>query len=178
MTVKERFNNLTPRNKKVLVWSAVGLIVMGIAVTGYNSRAKKSMDVVGTEKNKTIHLDPDMIEKTMLKEQGRQIDALNKGMADLTKSYTDFLAIEEKKRKDAESSKLIIPTPEQLSVENQYLYQYLGQMENKFLMNRECRYFTIVNNHQAVVIWDHRLRGVAVAVATKSRKGRSSARFQ
>jgi conjugal transfer pilus assembly protein TraB len=116
MTLKERFNNLTPRNKKVLVWSVVGLIVMGIAVTGYNSRAKKSMDVAGTEKNKTIHLDPDMIEKTMLKEQGRQIDALRKGMTDLTKSQTDFLAIEEKKRKDAESSKLVIPTPEQLSL--------------------------------------------------------------
>jgi conjugal transfer pilus assembly protein TraB len=116
MTLKERFNNLTPRNKKVLVWSAVGLIVMGIAVTGYNSRAKKSVDVAGTEKNKTIHLDPDMIEKTMLKEQGRQIDALKKGMTDLTKSYTDFLAIEERKKKDAESSKLVIPTPEQLSL--------------------------------------------------------------
>ena len=116
MTLKERFNNLTPRNKKVLVWSAVGLIVMGIAVTGYNSRAKKSIDVVGTEQNKTIHLDPDMIEKTMIKEQGRQIDALKKGLADLTKRLTDFLAIEEKKRKDAENSKLVIPTPEQLSV--------------------------------------------------------------
>ncbi len=116
MTLKEKFNNLTPRNKKVLVWSVVGLIVLGIAVTGYNSRAKKGVDVAGTEKNRTIHLDPDMIEKTMLKEQGRQIDALKKGMTDLTKSQTDFLAIEEKKNKDAESRKLVIPTPEQLSL--------------------------------------------------------------
>lgn len=116
MTLKEKFNNLTPRNKKVLVWSVVGLIVLGIAVTGYNSRAKKRVDVAGTEKNRTIHLDPDMIEKTMLKEQGRQIDALKKGMTDLTKSQSDFLAIEEKKNKDAESRKLVIPTPEQLSI--------------------------------------------------------------
>ena len=116
MTLKERFNNLTPQNKKVLVWSAVGLIVLGIAVTGYNSRAKKRVDVAGTEKNRTIHLDPDMIEKTMLKEQGRQIDALKKGMTDLTKSQTDFLAMEEKRKKDAESRKLDIPTPEQLSI--------------------------------------------------------------
>ena len=116
MTLKEKFNNLTPQNKKVLVWSVVGLIVLGIAVTGYNSRAKKSVDVAGTEKNRTIHLDPDMIEKTMLKEQGRQIDALKKGLTDLTKSHTDFLAMEEKKGKDAESRKLVIPTPEQLSI--------------------------------------------------------------
>jgi len=116
MTLKERFNNLTPLNKKVLVLSVVGLIVLGIAVTGYNSRAKKRVDVAGTEKNRTIHLDPDMIEKTMLKEQGRQIDALKKGMTDLTKSQTDFLAIEEKKKKDGESRKSVIPTPEQLSI--------------------------------------------------------------
>jgi conjugal transfer pilus assembly protein TraB len=115
MTLKERFNNLTPQNKKVLVWSVVGLVILGIAVTGYNSRAKKVVEVAATERNRTIHLDPDMIEKTMLKEQGRQIDALKKGMADLTKSQTDFLAIEEKKNKDEESRKIIIPTPEQLS---------------------------------------------------------------
>jgi conjugal transfer pilus assembly protein TraB len=115
MTLKEKFNNLTPKNKKVFAWSVVGLIVLGIAVTGYNSRAKKKVDVAGTEKNRTIYLDPDLIEKTMLKEQGRQIDALKKGMSDLTKSQTDFLALEEKKNKDAESRKIAIPTPEQLS---------------------------------------------------------------
>ena len=90
MTLKEKFNNLTPHNKKVLAWSVVGLIVLGIAVTGYNSRAKKKVDVAGTEKNRTIYLDPDMIGKTMLKEQGRQIDALKKGMTDLTKSHDRF----------------------------------------------------------------------------------------
>jgi conjugal transfer pilus assembly protein TraB len=115
MTLKEKFNNLTPHNKKVLAWSVVGLIVLGIAVTGYNSRAKKKVDVAGTEKNRTIYLDPDMIEKTMLKEQGRQIEALKKGMSDLTKSQTDFLALAEKKNRDAENRKLVIPTPEQLS---------------------------------------------------------------
>ena len=115
MTLKEKFNNLTPHNKKVLAWSVIGLIVLGIAVTGYNSRAKKKVDVAGTEKNRTIYLDPDMIEKTMLKEQGRQIEALKKGMSDLTKSQTDFLALAEKKNRDAENRKLIIPTPEQLS---------------------------------------------------------------
>ncbi len=115
MTLKEKFNNLTPQNKKIFAWSVVGLIVLAIAVTGYNSRAKKKVNVAGTEENRIIHLEPDMIEKTMLKEQGRQIDALKKGMTDLTKSQTDFLALEEKKNKDAESRKLIIPTPEQLS---------------------------------------------------------------
>jgi conjugal transfer pilus assembly protein TraB len=115
MTLKERFNNLTPQNKKVLVWSVVGLIILGIAITGYNSRAKKTVEVATAEKNRTIHLDPDMIEKTMLKEQGRQIDTLKKTVNDLTKSQTDFLATEERKKRDEESRKIVIPTPEQLS---------------------------------------------------------------
>jgi conjugal transfer pilus assembly protein TraB len=115
MTLKERFNNLTPQNKKVLVWSVVGLVILAIAVTGYNSRAKKTVEVAAAEKNKTIHLDPDMIEKTMLKEQGRQIDTLKKTVNDLTKSQTDFLATEERKKRDEESRKIVIPTPEQLS---------------------------------------------------------------
>jgi conjugal transfer pilus assembly protein TraB len=115
MTLKERFNNLTPQNKKVLVWSVVGLIILGIAITGYNSRAQKTVEVAASEKNKTIHLDPDMIEKTMLKEQGRQIDTLKKTVNDLTKSQTDFMATEEQKKRDAESRKIVIPTPEQLS---------------------------------------------------------------
>ena len=115
MTLKEKFNNLTPYNKKVFAWSIVGLIVLAIAVTGYNSRAKKKVDVAATEKNRTIYLDPDMIEKTMLKDQGRQIEALKKGMSDLSKSQTDFLALAEKKNRDAENRKLVIPTPEQLS---------------------------------------------------------------
>ncbi|MBV5341785.1 MAG: TraB/VirB10 family protein [Deltaproteobacteria bacterium] len=56
-----------------------------------------------------------MIEKTMIKEQGRQIDNLKKNMNDLTKSQTDFLALEEKKSKEEESRKIVLPTPEQLS---------------------------------------------------------------
>jgi conjugal transfer pilus assembly protein TraB len=115
MTLKEKFNSLTPQNKKVLVWSVVGLVILGIAVTGYNSRTKKKVEVVAAEKNQTIHLDPDMIEKTMIKEQGRQIDNLKKNMNDLTKSQTDFLALEEKKSKEEESRKIVLPTPEQLS---------------------------------------------------------------
>ncbi|MEK6194488.1 MAG: TraB/VirB10 family protein, partial [Deltaproteobacteria bacterium] len=92
--------------------------ILGIAVTGYNSRAPKDNQEIAAFKNQTIALDPDLIEKTMLKEQGRQIDTLRKGMADLQKSQTDFLAIEEKKNKD-EQNKInqlpAIPSPDQIT---------------------------------------------------------------
>ncbi|MBU0665268.1 MAG: TraB/VirB10 family protein [Proteobacteria bacterium] len=114
MTLKERFNNLTPGNKKALVWSVVGLVVLAIAVTGYNSRSKR-IDVAAVQSNKTIHLDPDMIEKTMLKEQGRQIDTLKKTVNDLQKSQTDFLDIEKQKNKDEQNKRLVIPSPDQLA---------------------------------------------------------------
>ncbi|MBV5326391.1 MAG: TraB/VirB10 family protein [Chlorobium sp.] len=114
MTLKERFNNLTPQNKKILVWSIVGLVTLTVAVTGYKSRSKRVDDVAAVQSNKTIHLDPDMIEKTMLKEQGRQIDTLKKSMDDLRKSQTDFLDMAKQKEKDQQSQKPVIPTPEQI----------------------------------------------------------------
>jgi len=114
MTLKERFNNLTPQNKKVLVWSFIGLVTLTVAVTGYKSRSQRVEDVTAVQSNKTIHLDPDMIEKTMLKEQGRQIDTLKKNMDDLRKSQTDFLDMAKQKEKDLQSQKPIIPTPEQI----------------------------------------------------------------
>ena len=114
MTLMERFRDLTPDKKKTLVWSVVGLVVLVIAVTGYNSRAKR-IDIAAVKSNKVIHLDPDMIEKTMLKDQGRQIDTLKKAVNDLQKSQTDFLDIEKQKDKDEKNKKLVIPSPEQLT---------------------------------------------------------------
>jgi conjugal transfer pilus assembly protein TraB len=115
MTLRERFSNLSPQNKKVLVWSLVGLVVLGIAVTGYNSRAKKSVDVTSTEKTKTIHFEPDMIEKTMLKDQGRQLDSLKNSVAELQKNQTSSLETEKQKDKDEKGKKVVIPSPEQLT---------------------------------------------------------------
>jgi len=115
MTLRERFSNLSPQNKKVLVWSLVGLVVLGIAVTGYNSRAKKSVDVTSTEKTKTIHFEPDMIEKTMLKDQGRQLDSLKNSVAELQKNQTSSLETGKLKDKDEKSKQVVIPSPEQLT---------------------------------------------------------------
>jgi len=121
MTLKERFNNLTPQNKKVLVWSVVALVTLTIAITGYNSRSEKKEIAAAIESNKTIHLDPDMIEKTMLKEQGRQIDALKQNMEKMQKGQSDFfdLANQKEKERDALTAQAIkegggIPSPEQL----------------------------------------------------------------
>ena len=58
MTLMERFRDLTPDKKKTLVWSVVGLVVLVIAVTGYNSRAKR-IDIAAVKSNKVIHLDPE-----------------------------------------------------------------------------------------------------------------------
>jgi len=52
MTLKERFNNLTPQNKKVLVWSIVGLVTLTVAVTGYKSRSQRVDDVAAVQSNK------------------------------------------------------------------------------------------------------------------------------
>lgn len=84
LNLKDRFNNLSPGHKKGLIWSAIGLVILVIAVTGYNSRSRR-IEGIGVKSEKDIHLDPDLIEKTMLKEQRRQIDDLQKEMKELQK---------------------------------------------------------------------------------------------
>ncbi len=120
MSLKEKFNNLTPQNKKLLVWTVVGLVTLTIAVTGYNSRSKKK-EIAAVESSKTIRLDPDIIEKTALKEQGRQIDTLKKNIEEMQKGQSDFfdLAKQKERDRDAQAAKGAgagsgIPSPEQL----------------------------------------------------------------
>jgi len=118
MTLKEKFNNLSPEKKKLFVWSVVGAVVLTIAVTGYNSRSTRIESVAAVKSKKDIQLDPDLIEKTMLKEQRRQIDTLQKNMNDLQKSHTDFLDLEKQKNKEeqAKQGRLpVIPGPDQLA---------------------------------------------------------------
>jgi len=41
MNLRERFDQLTPARKKTVIWSMVGIIILIITITGYNSRSGK-----------------------------------------------------------------------------------------------------------------------------------------
>ena len=81
MSLKEKFTNLDAGRKKVAIWSLVGVAVLLVTIVGYNSRSKNvQKKITGSLKTKSIQLDPDLIQKTMLREQRRELDELRKSV--------------------------------------------------------------------------------------------------
>ena len=86
MSIRERFDNLEAGQKKIVIWSMVGIVVLLITLTGYNIRSKKTTRLEAVEKSRSIKLEPDLIQKTMLREQRRQLEALQKTVTALQKN--------------------------------------------------------------------------------------------
>ena len=77
MSLKNRFNDLGPKRKKVVIWSAIGIVFVILVSTGYNSSRKDpSEEFFGQKKTREIQLEPDLIQKTMLREQRRHLESL------------------------------------------------------------------------------------------------------
>jgi len=77
MSIKERFNNLEPKQKKVVIWAGIGAIFLVLVATGYkSSKTDDSVGFFGQKKTREIQLEPDLIQKTMLREQRRQFDTI------------------------------------------------------------------------------------------------------
>jgi conjugal transfer pilus assembly protein TraB len=106
VSLKERFNDLSPLRKKICIWSLVGAAVLIIVVAGYKtSHNPQSEETARHEKNREISLDPDLIEKTMLREQRKEIEAMQ---AQIKK-----LADEEENRRQSENFPPPIPAENQ-----------------------------------------------------------------
>jgi conjugal transfer pilus assembly protein TraB len=89
VSIRERFNNLTPGRKKIVVWLVAGAIVLVTIVIGYNTtRSERQEHREGIEKARDITLEPDLIQKTMLREQRKEIDAIQNQLAELKKLRT------------------------------------------------------------------------------------------
>jgi conjugal transfer pilus assembly protein TraB len=77
MSLKERFNNLEPKQKKIVIWAGIGAIFLVLVATGYkSSKTDDSVGFFGQKKTREIQLEPDLIQKTMLREQRRQFDTI------------------------------------------------------------------------------------------------------
>ncbi|MDA8159178.1 MAG: TraB/VirB10 family protein [Desulfobacteraceae bacterium] len=87
MSIKDRFSRLTPFQKNLCVWSLVGAGALFIVVVGYKvSRSPVAERARNQEKTREISLEPDLIQKTMLREQRKEIEAMQAQIAKLTKS--------------------------------------------------------------------------------------------
>ena len=114
MTLREQFNKLSPQGKRGLVWSVVGLFVLVVAVTGYNSRlANKKTVQQEVVKKKEIQLDPDLIGKTMIQEQRKKIEEMQGSILDM-KQKQEETARNAKKEEDR-NKKTVLPSPEQIT---------------------------------------------------------------
>lgn len=92
MSLKQRFNDLDSRQKKVVVWSGIGIVFLLIVITGYNSSSDKTGGVTffGRKESREIQLEPDLIQKTMLREQRRQLDDLQQTVQAIQKEQKKY----------------------------------------------------------------------------------------
>ncbi len=99
MSLKQRFKDLEPRQKKVVVWCGIGIVFLLIVITGYNSSSDTSSGVTffGRKESREIQLEPDLIQKTMLREQRRQLDDLQQTVKALQQEQKKKNRTEEQK---------------------------------------------------------------------------------
>ena len=115
MTLKERFNQLTPVQKNICVWAVVGASVLLIIVAGYKtSRTPVEEQAASQEKPREITLEPDLIQKTMLREQRKEIEAIQKQIARLA-SEKEKSVIPEPAPAPEKKSLPDIPSAEQIA---------------------------------------------------------------
>lgn len=110
MSLKQGFNDLGPKQKKIVIWAGIGIIFIILVATGYNSSSPvDSKSFFGQKKTREIQLEPDLIQKTMLREQRRQLESLQETV--------DKLAKEQKKQEQhiTQNDLPKIPTADQVT---------------------------------------------------------------
>ena len=78
--IKASFNNLSPKGKKYLVWACIFLIMIVLIAFAYNSRFNNKTGATSSliKKEEGVRFDPDLMSKTALKEQRRQMEDMQK----------------------------------------------------------------------------------------------------
>lgn len=104
MKVNERFHRLTPARKKIVIWSLIGAVLLVLVVTGYNSRSNHQPGQSG-EHGQNTRLDPDLMEKTIVREYRRKLEELEGHVStmqrELERSRKDLEAAEKSNQKPA-----------------------------------------------------------------------------
>ncbi len=85
MNLRERFGELDPKNKKRVIWSLVGILILLVTLTGYNIRSRTTKRLQSVQRSREIQIEPDLIQKTMLQEERRQLAELKEKVKKLEK---------------------------------------------------------------------------------------------
>lgn len=71
-----RFDQLEPRHKKQVIWALIGIVLLSLILVGYNLRTKRSLSLASDQETRAVELEPDLIEKTILREARRELTEL------------------------------------------------------------------------------------------------------
>ncbi len=110
MSLKKRFDDLEPRMKKIVIWSCIGIIFLVLVSTGYKASQTDTSEGFFSQKNtREIQLEPDLIQKTMLREQRRQLESLQDAVDKITQ--------EQKKTEQSNLEQLLpaLPTADEVA---------------------------------------------------------------
>lgn len=112
MNLKEQFQQLSPTRKKLVIWIVAGMALMVVISTAYHSsRSATDQSPALSAKAREIQLEPDLIEKTLLREQRRQLDKLSKELEEIKSARTTQV---QPQVAEPEESFPEIPEPDQL----------------------------------------------------------------
>ena len=103
------FDKLEPRQKKQIIWAVIGIILFTLIMVGYNLRSKRSLNLTGDQGAKSVALEPDLIQKTTLRETRRELEKLRTELDALKKNQ------EVAERKNQGLEKTVIPSADEIS---------------------------------------------------------------
>ena len=103
------FDKLEPRQKKQIIWAVIGIILFTLIMVGYNLRSKRSLNLTGDQSAKSVALEPDLIQKTTLRETRRELEKLKNELNALKKDQ------EMAERKNQGLEKTVIPSADEIS---------------------------------------------------------------
>lgn len=79
--LKTGFKNLSPKGKKYLIWSIITLVIGVFTIWAYNARVSDRKNTSSSsviKKEEGARFDPDLMSKTALREQRRQMEDMQK----------------------------------------------------------------------------------------------------
>ncbi len=103
------FDKLEPRQKKQVIWAVIGIVLFTLIMVGYNLRSKRSLHLTREQDAQSVELEPDLIQKTTLRETRRELEKLRTELDALKKDQ------EMAERTNQGLEKTVIPSADEIS---------------------------------------------------------------
>jgi conjugal transfer pilus assembly protein TraB len=109
------FSSLEPEQKKKIIWAVVAIALFAIIMVGYNMRSTRTVRLGDDSTGKQVELEPDLIAKTMLHEQRREMKLLKEEMAEIKRDQAAGRSTGGNNSTNVSSGKTVIPSPDEIA---------------------------------------------------------------